>query len=200
MKRLLILFLLCSGFASAQNYNDSLRTFREKYKQDFMEDERSPIKEKENLKFIQFFEPDVSYRITANFMKADSATPFEMATLNGKSKTYVEYGTLSFFLNGKNYKLKVYQSVALLAKPAFKDHLFLPFTDETNGDETYGSGRYMDFSVSDIHDNKLVIDFNKAYNPYCAYSSGYSCPKPPQDNALPIKILAGEKKYNGPGH
>ena len=200
MKTILILFLVSVGSVSVQTYNDSLRLYREKYKQDFMTDERSPIKEKESLKFIQFFEGDSSYRIQANFMKADHATPFEMATSSGKTKTYVEYGTLSFLLQGKNLYLKIYQSIALLQNPEYKDHLFLPFTDDTNGDESYAGGRYIDLVMSDIHDGKVVIDFNKAYNPYCAYSSGYSCPKPPEENALPIKILAGEKKFLGPGH
>jgi uncharacterized protein (DUF1684 family) len=194
-----VMMLFIQGVA-AQTYNDSLKAFREKYRNDFLTDVRSPIKQKENLKFIQFFEGDSSYRISTSFMKAENATPFEMATLNGKTKTYVEYGIISFFLGGKNLSLKIYQSISLMSNPEYRDHLFLPFTDLTNGDETYEAGRYLDFTISDIHDSILVVDFNKSYNPYCAYSPGYSCPKPPQENALPIKILAGEKNFSGQGH
>lgn len=201
MKKYLLAVLFSSGLSAAgQTFSDSLKTYREQYKHDFLDDERSPIKEKENLQFIQFFDADEVYRITANFMKTEEAKPFEMATMNGKTKTYVEYGTLSFSLHEKNLKLKIYQSIALMNNPEYKDHLFLPFTDLTNGEESYAGGRYIDLMMQDIHDNKFVIDFNKAYNPYCAYSSGYSCPKPPEENNLPVKILAGEKKYAKAGH
>jgi uncharacterized protein (DUF1684 family) len=83
-----------------------------------------------------------------------------------------------------------------MAVPEYKDHLFLPFTDLTSGEETYTAGRYIDLSFEDIIDNKVVIDFNKAYNPYCAYVSGkYNCPIPPRENTLSVAILAGEKNY-----
>lgn len=87
--------------------------------------------------------------------------------------------------------------MALAMNPAYKDLLFLPFTDQTNNKETYGGGRYIDLNVNDIRNNHLEIDFNKAYNPYCAYSDGYRCPIPPEENDLPISIIVGEKLYTG---
>jgi uncharacterized protein (DUF1684 family) len=78
--------------------------------------------------------------------------------------------------------------------PQYKDYLYLPFKDFTNGESTYGGGRYLDFKMSDIQENQtIIIDFNKAYNPYCAYSDGYSCPIPPSENHLQVFIEAGEK-------
>ncbi len=77
-------------------------------------------------------------------------------------------------------------------------HLFLPFTDLTNGDQTYGGGRYIDLSRADVEKKEVWIDFNHAYNPWCAYSDGYNCPVPPRENALPVAILAGEMMYSGP--
>ena len=77
----------------------------------------------------------------------------------------------------------------------YKNYLFLPFTDATTGVETYESGRYIDLEINDIKDNLVIIDFNKAYNPYCAYTTGYNCPIPPAENDLHIAITAGEKAY-----
>lgn len=91
--------------------------------------------------------------------------------------------------------LHVYQSIALMTKPGFEDHLFIPFTDETNVGETYGGGRYIDLKMGDIQNGMVVLDFNKCYNPYCAYKEGYACPIPPRENSLPIAIPAGEKRF-----
>jgi uncharacterized protein (DUF1684 family) len=78
----------------------------------------------------------------------------------------------------------------------YKDHLFIPFTDATSGEGTYESGRYIDLDIKDITDNKFTIDFNKAYNPYCAYVTGrYNCPIPPVENRLAVAIRAGEKAF-----
>jgi uncharacterized protein (DUF1684 family) len=82
-----------------------------------------------------------------------------------------------------------------LNNPVYKDHLFLPFYDQSNGVESYGGGRYMDLKQTDIIDGQLELDFNKCYNPYCAYTTGYSCPIPPASNTLDFKILVGESAY-----
>ncbi len=79
---------------------------------------------------------------------------------------------------------------------AYKNYLFLPFTDLTSGNRSYGGGRYLDFLMEDIKSNTLIIDFNKAYNPYCAYTTGYNCPIPPRENDLPVAIPAGEMEYS----
>jgi uncharacterized protein (DUF1684 family) len=83
----------------------------------------------------------------------------------------------------------------LLKDPKYKDHLFIPFTDGTTYTETYGGGRYIDLSVNDIKNGKIELDFNKCYNPYCAYAGGFNCPIPPVENRLPVAIKAGEKLY-----
>jgi len=77
----------------------------------------------------------------------------------------------------------------------YADYLFIPFTDNTSGNESYGGGRYLDYKISDIKNNKLLLDFNKAYNPYCAYTTGYNCPIPPAENDLKVAIKAGEKAF-----
>ncbi len=96
--------------------------------------------------------------------------------------------------------LYIYQSEALMQQEKYKYYLFVPFGDVTSGFTSYGGGRYMDFTFQDIKNNKLSIDFNKAYNPYCAYTAGYNCPIPPKENLLTVAIDAGEKSYGKPVH
>jgi uncharacterized protein len=105
------------------------------------------------------------------------------------------YGKVYFTLNDTIVTLCVYQSQDLMKVNQLKDYLFIPFMDATTGEETYESGRYFDFSIHDIKENVLVVDFNKAYNPYCAYTVGYNCPVPPKENRINVAILAGEKKF-----
>jgi uncharacterized protein (DUF1684 family) len=98
-------------------------------------------------------------------------------------------------LEGSEYQLAIYKNLRTTRMPMFRDFLFLPFQDDTNGESTYGGGRYIDLKVGDIEDGKLTIDFNKAYNPYCAYGDGWNCPIPPVENILEVEIAAGEKNY-----
>ncbi|HEX4852444.1 MAG TPA: DUF1684 domain-containing protein, partial [Puia sp.] len=111
-----------------------------------------------------------------------------------------KYGRLTFKLHDTTLHLSVYQFQFLMAKEDTKNYLFIGFTDLTTASDTYGGGRYIDCVIEDIHDGKLMLDFNKAYNPYCAYKSGYNCPIPPKENDLPIAILAGEKIYGKKMH
>ncbi|MDB4919664.1 DUF1684 domain-containing protein [Mucilaginibacter sp.] len=120
-----------------------------------------------------------------------------MPVFSGTGQQYVRYATLSFTLKGKPMQLSLYKSISLSKLPQYKDYLFLPFADETNGASTYAGGRYIDLRAGDLKGNTLVIDFNKAYNPYCAFGGGYSCPKPPDENRLQVAIEAGEKNYAG---
>jgi uncharacterized protein (DUF1684 family) len=197
---LLLLLTVLASSLFAQDYKQTIVEYRKQYIQGFLEDERSPIKNADDLQYFRFFDADENYRVVAHFTKTEHAEPLELPTMNGKTKRYTEYGTLTFSLFGREMSLRVYQNLALLEKPEYKDHLFLPFTDSTNGEETYGGGRYLDFETGDIADDKLVIDFNKAYNPYCAIATGYSCPKPPEENNLPAGIRAGEKAFGKSPH
>jgi uncharacterized protein (DUF1684 family) len=106
------------------------------------------------------------------------------------------YGIIHFTINDTSVALNIYQSQDLMVTQQYRDHLFIPFTDATSGEETYESGRYIDLEINDIKNDKLLIDFNKAYNPYCAYVSGkFNCPVPPPENRLVVAIRAGEKAF-----
>jgi len=169
-------------------------TYREKYKNDFLTDQNSPLK-KDDLQFLQFFDADSTYKVEAHAELLTDAPAFIIPSFSGTGKQYVPYALLKFTVKGKPQQLTIYRSATLAKIPQYADYLFLPFTDETNGKETYGGGRYIDMTTGDFKNGTVIIDFNKAYNPYCAYSGGYNCPKPPGENNLSIDISVGEKVY-----
>jgi len=110
-------------------------------------------------------------------------------------KKYRQYGLLTFTVNDTVCTLQVYQSLALMKKRGLKDYLFIPFADQTNYITTYAGGRYIELRTGDIKNDSVILDFNKCYNPYCAYADGYSCPVPPDANKLPVAIPAGEMQF-----
>lgn len=199
MKKLFTLFFslfVLTSYGQAPSYQQAIEKHRDEYKAEFLHDPRSPIAAGD-LKDIHFFNPDSAFRVVADFKPLENQTSFRMPTYDGSAKEYIRYGVASFKLNGKPLQLTIYRSIQLMANEDYKDYLFLPFTDQTNGEQTYGGGRYIDLRTSAIEGNKVQIDFNKAYNPYCAYSSGYSCPVPPEENDLAAAITAGEKNFTG---
>lgn len=196
MKRsLLILILFTSLNSLAQNYKDQIVAYRDKYKSDFLEDPRSPLK-KADLQYLRFYDTDSAYRVTCTVERLPNAPAFIMPVFTGTGSEYVPFALVKFTLKGQPMQLTIYRSTRLSAVPAYKDYLFLPFTDDTNSKDTYGGGRYIDLREGDIKANTVVIDFNKAYNPYCAFGAGYACPKPPDENHLTYAIRAGEKLYS----
>ncbi len=182
--------------AMAQNpFADELARHREKYKKDLLASAGGPVKEESDLSFVHFYPPDSTYRVVATVALTPKAEPFEMPTYNGKTRTHVSYALLSFVLNGKKQQLTLYRNLNIIRLPEYRDYLFLPFKDATSEKETYGGGRYMDLRKGDIKNGHVTLDFNKAYNPYCAYEEGYPCPIPPKNNVLSVPVKAGEKAY-----
>ena len=159
---------------------------------------KSPLKKKDlrNFKGLDFFEIDSTFIVKANFTKIENAPTFKMATTTDRKPLYKEYGLLNFTINGKDCKLTIYQSQDDLNDEKYKDYLFLPFTDDTSGEESYGGGRYMDVMLTDITaENTVLLNFNNTYNPYCAYNDKYSCPITPRKNHLDLEIKAGVKAF-----
>jgi uncharacterized protein len=191
MKPVLFSFLLIAAFsATAQsNYHDSLLAFQANYKKDLFEIIKN------DTAFVRFYEPDASYRVTAQVELLSNQSFFAMRASGNRSHEAKRFAKLYFTLNGKLYELFAYQLGFLLDSKDNKDNFFIPFLDEGSGKSSYEGGRYLDFKLADILDNKLIIDFNKAYNPYCAFTTGYNCPIPPSENTLSVVIAAGEKKF-----
>lgn len=190
-----LLSLLYTCRSSAQStYRDSIVEYQKQYLKDIVVDAGGPLKPAQT-KNISFYQPNPAYRVWADFKETPGAVPFMISTHSGKNKPYKEYGTVTFYIHDTMLVLHTYQSLDLLKRPGYENHLFIPFKDMTNYDATYGGGRYIDLKTSDIHNGRMLIDFNKAYNPYCAYADGYSCPIPPDENHLKIEIPAGEKMF-----
>ena len=193
----LLFYLLAGATLIAQDqvaFAEEIEQHRHHYKEDFLKDERSPLQE-EDLPYLNFYPAKEAYKIQAAFTRTPDAKPFDLATYSGITKPYVQYGTLTLPFQDSVISLAVYQSLRLAKLPMYKDYFFIPFKDLTNGEDTYGGGRYMDVKISDIEEQTLTIDFNKAYNPWCAFSDGYNCPIPPVANHLEVAIEAGEMNF-----
>ncbi len=193
---LALLLSAASTHAQDKTFAVQIAEHRRHYKQEFLEDKRSPLKANDTA-HLRFYTPDEQYRVTAKVILTPEAESFDMPTVSGKSKKYRQYGWLTFNINDTAVKLQVFQSLKLMEDPKYRDHLFVPFTDGTTYTETYGGGRYLDLSSKDIINGMIELDFNKCYNPWCAYASGYSCPIPPPENRMAVSIRAGEMNYAG---
>jgi uncharacterized protein (DUF1684 family) len=187
---LLVCFLV--GNLRAQN-DQSAEKFQQELNEMYKNPEKSPLKKSaKKFRGHNFFPIDSALRVEAKFIRTLNAIPFQMKTTTSRLPIYEKYGEAHFTLEGRDMVLTVFQSHSSRDSEEYKDYLFLPYNDLTNGEESYTGGRYIDMRIPE--GDKIVIDFNKSYNPYCAYSSNYSCPIPPQENSLDIKIRAGVKK------
>ncbi|HUS03222.1 MAG TPA: DUF1684 domain-containing protein [Chitinophagaceae bacterium] len=198
MHRISLIIILLSyawnSHAQKKTYRDSMLAYQQNYIN------THEVVLKGERKFLHFYPADKSYRVAASFKRIIDTIGFDMNTSSGMKKKHFIYGLLTFKIHDSLLHLFVYQSATLMKQEKLKDYLFVPFGDATSGFESYGGGRYMEFFIKDIKSNKVVLDFNKAYNPYCAYTTGYNCPIPPMENLLKVAIKAGEKNYGKPVH
>lgn len=180
----------------AQDFEKEIEAYREEQNAEFRDPETSPLTKKEQRKFKghDFYPADESYRVIARFEATPDSRPFPLGTSQGKSRLYKRIGILHFELKGKAYTLEAYLQSQGFGMRTQKVYVFLPLVDETTGGETYGAGRYLHYEGIP-EGTEWVIDFNKLYNPSCAYSDRYDCPKVPEPNYLPIAIKAGIRGY-----
>lgn len=194
---MLVLTLLLATVSYAQETKEikSAKKFQQKLNKEFSSKEESPLKEEDlaNFKSLDFFPIDSSFIVNATLTIHKDSEPFAMKTTSDRLPIYKVYATASFELQGKSFSLEIYQNEKLVLTAEYEDYLFLPFTDNTNGNSSYGGGRYLDLKLPE--GDSIIIDFNQAYNPYCAYNDKYSCPIPPKNNNLDIEILAGVKSF-----
>jgi uncharacterized protein (DUF1684 family) len=190
-----ILFLFFSVASTAQDSSllKDIKQFREELANEYSNAATSPLTQeaKKTFKGIHFYPVNLQYVVKAKFVRTPNEKIFEMPTSGSITKSYVKYGEAQFELNGKRHTLNIYQSIDLAKQRKYRDYLFIPFRDATSGKETYGGGRYIDLTIPP--GDTVIINFNLAYHPYCAYTDGYNCPIPPRENTLPIKIEAGVK-------
>ncbi len=187
---LLFMFLLTQAAISQNTYTDSINSYQQSYVKNH------GVIEGNDKQYLHFFPASKNYRVTGKVERIYEAPWFKMETSGNEKQVYRVYAILHFKVNDTTLKLQIYQSQRLMATQEYANHLFIPFTDLTSGDESYDNGRYIDLTISDLESGVYVIDFNKAYNPYCAYiSNQYNCPVPPKENDLPVHIKAGEMKF-----
>lgn len=193
---LLVLLLHFIGFGQEQFDESKVKAFQDELNSEFAIKEKSPLTDEDRKVFesLDFFPANADFFVIADFKRTKKEKPFKMKTTTDRLPEYVKYGELTFTLAAKNFKLNVYQNKELSKRKGFEDHLFLPFSDLTSGKETYIGGRYIDVKIP--KGDTMVIDFNTAYNPYCAYNYKYSCPIVPLENDLDIEIKAGVKKFH----
>ncbi|MDR9456782.1 MAG: DUF1684 domain-containing protein [Salegentibacter sp.] len=189
----LVIFDLC--IAQEKEYLAELQQHRKAIDLKFADEEESPLEENDlrDFKNLDYFEADPKFRLKAKFVRTPNTPLFAMPTTTLRLPLYRKYAEIYFSLNGKKYKLDCYQNQELISDPEYHDYLFLPFTDLTNGETTYSGGRYLDLRIPE--GDSIILDFNKTYNPYCAYNGEYSCPVVPNENHLEIPVAAGVKKF-----
>ncbi len=174
---------------------DEIINLRDDKNREIADSTVSPFNSKERADFygLNYFDPDLNYRVRATLEVDTTSPPFPFATNTARRPNYRVYGKVEFSLNDTICHLTLFQNMDAINDPDYGNQLFLPFQDKTNGVSTYDAGRYLDITIPES--NYFWLDFNRSYNPYCAYSSRWSCPLVPFENQLDVSIRAGEKKY-----
>ncbi|SRR5579875_1543681 len=181
-----------------QDYAKALNQFRREKDAYLRSEPDSPIPVEERAGFagLRYYPPLFALRLVARVEPVPEGETVHMATSDGAARPFVKAAILHFTIDGQNYQLTGYQSAEDAGDEGAA--LFIPFRDALSGKETYGAGRYLDVQPERAEDGTLIatLDFNLAYNPYCAYNDHYSCPITPAENTLPIAIYAGERNYH----
>lgn len=198
MRYTIILLAVLVSFSSCAQKKRPIKgetEFQRKINSEYKDASTSPLKDKDRKRFegLDFFKFDSTYVVKASLKRTPDSQWFNMKTTTDRVSKERVFGVLSFELKGTLYNLNIYQGKDLMQQEGYEDYLFLPFLDETNGLESYGGGRYIDARIPE--GNTMIIDFNKAYNPYCAYNDRYSCPIVPRENYLKTSIEAGVKAF-----
>lgn len=177
---------------SPEDYIEKVEKERERQFKYIRYNVESPLTDEQKAGFttLTFYEINPAYKVKARLIPIESKKVREVPLTDGSKERYIEHSYAEFELGGVTNNILLLQSV----KETDMRNFFLAFADETSGRETYGGGRYL--NVRQDGKNSITIDFNLAYNPYCAYNPDYACPLPPKENLLTIPVEAGEKNYS----
>jgi len=193
---IIIVFIMIYSFMgteiSEKDYIETIQSSRVETQEYMKNDPDSPFNKKGEVKFngLKYFEVDSKYKVKANIERLTSPEPTDIQMTNGETEKYFKYAIATFTLDGQ------LQNLLLLKSEKYwdEDMLFLPFYDATSANESYGGGRFLNLEYTD--QDILEIDFNLAYNPYCAYTDTYRCPIPPSENNITVEVRAGERIYD----
>lgn len=189
---IIILYSTLSGNRSQEEYREFIRKEREEKDRFMRTSEESPFASNpETFTKLNYYPPDEKYRVIARLIPIENKSVRSVATSDASEQSYLEYAYAEFDLDNRKSRLLILE---VMEPGPDRGKLFLAFGDQTSAIETYGAGRYLDIKKVPGA-STIELDFNKAYNPYCAYVEKYSCPFPPQENLLDISIMAGEKNY-----
>ena len=196
--RILLSIVIIFSFSCREEkrYQDvNLTEYQRQVNNYFKDASVSPLKPKDlkNFQGLDFFEFDSIYIVKAKIVETKESLPFKMKTTTDIPADVRKYADLFFQISDKEFELSVYENLEYEGVEGYENYLFLPFLDETNEDETYGGGRYLDLFLNGT--DSIIIDFNKAYNPKCVYDENFSCPIVPRKNFLNTRIEAGVKNF-----
>jgi uncharacterized protein (DUF1684 family) len=194
-----IIVVISTVFSSAQSEKDWMKgvlAYQEEMNRELTDTAESPLPPEELAVFdgVDFYVPNIKFKVSSFLILTPESKPFEMPTSSERKPIYRRYAMAVYTLDTLTDTLDIYQNLTLIKQKGYEDYLFVPFSDLTNGFETYGGGRYLDLRIPE--GDTLVIDFNMAYNPYCVYNYKYSCPIPPRENFINYEITAGVKNYS----
>lgn len=183
----IIIIYSLGGDYSPEEFAEYVQEERDEQSRFLQFSEESPfVMNDVRFKPLNYYPPNLDFRIKGRFEKIEDPKIRSLTTNDGQQEQYMEYGYAKFELEDTQHQLLILENVT-------ENTLFLAFGDETSAIETYGAGRYLD--VEHSGSNTITLDFNLAYNPYCAYVENFSCPLPPRENLLSVAIHAGEKNF-----
>jgi len=175
-------------------WKEMIQSEREQKDRFFASHSQSPIpfEERQQFKGLDYYPADPDFRFELELHEHAEKKTIEIEDTQGNEREFLRWGEFRFKIGDKECTLQAYKS------DPQEERLFVPFRDETSGRETYGAGRYLDLEPEEHHtaEGEWILDFNKAYNPWCAYSEFYACPFVDPENWLKVAITAGEKKYS----
>lgn len=186
---LLVFFYTFQGGEGEENYTEKIQEEREKTANYMRNSDESPFADT-TFTSLNYYPPDPTFKVKARLERLENGATLSMATTDGGREDYSRYAYAEFVIKGRSFRLLILRPVE------GEQELFLPFADETSGETTYGGGRYLNLEAPTDMQQSITIDFNLAYNPYCAYNSRFVCPIPPRENFLNIHIEAGEKTFH----
>lgn len=189
----IVLYSLNDSKPNLGPYAAKLNKFRSDKNQSFRQSPESPLPVAQKVLFdsLKYYPADLTFLVHADISRKDHPDTTIIQMSDKKAEKYLHWGLAKFNIDNQPQQLVLY-----LKANGTDSTLFIPFTDTSNGHETYGGGRYLDLPLPKSNATDVTLDFNRAYNPFCAYNSAYSCPVPPADNRLPIAIPAGEKSFH----
>jgi uncharacterized protein (DUF1684 family) len=187
---LIVISLVINGLR-INDYDITISKIRNEKDVYFKESEGSPITEKEKFRGLDYFAITPKYKVIGKLSIVDTLSVLKVLRNDGKLTQYKRFARVSFLLDNIEHSVVLLKQLDQSEGDA---SLFMPFTDLSNGKETYQTGRYIDLHYKDGQ-KTIEVDFNLAYNPYCAYNYKYSCPIPPRENFIQANILAGEKNF-----